>query len=81
MIRTAVAAVLLAGVLPAGLAGCAGDEALHGFTPPQTSVPEVAEGDFPTLGTRQEPGRTPLTPEAQQKLQRDLERLARTQSN
>lgn len=64
----------------AAVAGCAGGESLPGITPPHTDVPAVAADQFPTVGTTPAPNRAPaLTPQAQQKLQQDLERLARTQ--
>lgn len=70
----------IAGVLLCGLAACAGTEGLPGLAPPQTNVREVPDNTFPTIGTTAPSKRAPpLTPEAQQKLQRDLERLARTQ--
>ncbi|MFG1375899.1 hypothetical protein [Xanthobacter autotrophicus] len=70
----------LAGALLCALAACAGTEGLPGLTPPQTNVREVEDNTFPTIGTTAPSMRAPpLTPEAQQKLQHDLERLARTQ--
>lgn len=70
----------LAGALLSTLAACAGSEGLPGLTPPQTHVQEVPANAFPTVGTTASTSkRQPLTPEAQQKLQRDLENLARTQ--
>lgn len=70
----------LAGALLCALAACAGTEGLPGLTPPQTNVREVPDNAFPTIGTTAPSKRPPpLTPEAQQKLQHDLERLARTQ--
>ena len=82
--RTALAGALqraaIAGVLLCGLAACAGNEGLPGLTPPHTNVREVPDNAFPTVGTTAPSKRAPpLTPEAQQKLQSDLERLARTQ--
>lgn len=74
-LRGAVATALLA-----ALSACAGAEGLPGLAPPQTSVQPVPENAFPTLGAPPVDRRDPLTPEAQQKLQSDLERLARTQS-
>lgn len=69
----------LAGALACALAACAGSEGLPGLTPPHTNVREVPDNAFPTIGTTAPSKRAPLTPEAQQKLQHDLERLARTQ--
>ncbi|MFG1374535.1 hypothetical protein V5F32_20355 [Xanthobacter oligotrophicus] len=70
----------LAGALACALAACAGSEGLPGLTPPQTHVQEVPANAFPTIGTTaSSTKRPPLTPEGQQKLQRDLESLARTQ--
>ncbi|WP_348842209.1 hypothetical protein [Xanthobacter sp. KR7-65] len=62
------------------LAACAGGESVPGLTPPNPPVPQVPENAFPTLGAPPADRREPLTPEGQAKLQRDLERLARTQS-
>ncbi|MCG5237450.1 hypothetical protein [Xanthobacter oligotrophicus] len=70
----------LAGALVSALAACAGSEGLPGLTPPHTNVQEVPANAFPTIGTTaSSTKRPPLTPEGQQKLQRDLESLARTQ--
>lgn len=70
------AALLLA--LAGGLCACAGAN-IPGLSPPQTAVPEVDAAQFPTLGGPTPDRREPLTAEQQQKLQRDLERLARQQ--
>lgn len=67
-----------AGSLLLALAGCAGSN-IPGLAPPQTSVPEVDATTFPTLGAPPADRRDPLTAEQQQKLQRDLERVARQQ--
>ena len=61
-----------------GLSACAGSN-IPGLSPPQTAVPEVDATQFPTLGGPTPDRRDPLTAEQQQKLQRDLERLARQQ--
>ncbi len=76
VVPTLRAALLLA--LGASLSACAGSN-IPGLAPPQTSVPEVDATHFPTLGAPPAERRDPLTPEQQQKLQRDLERLARQQ--
>lgn len=69
-----VALVLLA------LTGCSSTEGLPGLSPPHTETPVVASDQFPSVGAPPAPNRAPaLTPQAQQKLQSDLERLARTQ--
>ncbi|MDI4664200.1 hypothetical protein K9U40_07620 [Xanthobacter autotrophicus] len=68
-----------AGLLLCALAACASEEGLPGLTPPHTNVAPVADNTFPTIGTAAASKRPPLTPEAQQKLQRDLERLAKDQ--
>ena len=69
-----IALVLLA------LPGCSSMEGLPGLSPPHTETPVVASDQFPTVGAPPAPNRAPaLTPQAQQKLQSDLERLARTQ--
>ncbi|MFG1192197.1 hypothetical protein [Xanthobacter flavus] len=75
-VPTLRAALFLA--LAASLSACAGS-GIPGLAPPQTSVPEVDATHFPTLGGPQPDRREPLTTEQQQKLQRDLERLARQQ--
>lgn len=68
----------LALAVAGSLAGCAGSN-IPGLSPPQTSVPEVEPTKFPTLGGSQPDRREPLTAEQQQKLQGDLERVARQQ--
>lgn len=75
-VPTLRAALLLA--LAASLSACAGS-GIPGLAPPQTSVPEVDATHFPTLGAPPAERRDPLTTEQQQKLQHDLERLARQQ--
>lgn len=76
--RKAVGAACVA-LLVAGLSGCAGEEPLAGLSPPHPNVPEVPDTNFPTVGTAASDRAPPLSPEAQQKLQKDLERLARDQ--
>lgn len=70
-----------AGLLLAGLSACAGEEPLAALAPPHPSVPEVPATSFPSVGTPTPDRTQPLTPEAQQKLQKDLERLSRQQAN
>lgn len=79
--RIALGRLVLAGVLLGGLAGCAGSDPLASLAPPQTHVPDVAEGTFPSVGTTTAPNRRePLTTEGQQKLQKDLESAAKKQA-
>lgn len=60
------------------LAGCAGETPIDSLVPPNPDVPQVAPDAFPTLGTTAQTGRPPpLTPEQRDKLQKDLENLAK----
>lgn len=71
---------LAAGLLVGGLAACAGSDPLAGLTPPNPQVPPVESDQFPTVGAPPSDRAAPLTPEGQQKLQKDLERAARQQA-
>ncbi|QRG05033.1 hypothetical protein EZH22_18100 [Xanthobacter dioxanivorans] len=72
-------AVLALAVL-AGLSACAGSDPLAALAPPNPQVPEVAPDQFPPVGAPPSDRAAPLTPEGQQKLQKDLERAARQQA-
>lgn len=75
-----VAGAAAIALLVLALPGCSSTEGLPGLSPPQTDTPVVASDQFPTIGAPPAPDRAPaLTPQAQQKLQQDLERLARAQ--
>lgn len=71
----------LAGVLLAALAGCAGHDPIASLAPPQTNVAAVPDDKFLSVGTTTAPDRRePLSTEQQQKLQKDLERVAKKQA-
>ncbi|MFS8038745.1 hypothetical protein ACI7BZ_17615 [Xanthobacter sp. AM11] len=78
-ILSACVRAALAGLALATLSACAGDDPAAGLTPPNPSVPQVPDTAFPSVGAPAAERAPALTPEAQQKLQKDLERLARTQ--
>lgn len=69
----------LAGLALATLSACASDDPAAGLAPPNPSVPQVPDTAFPSVGAPATERAPALTPEAQQKLQKDLERLSRTQ--
>ncbi|MGU3494881.1 hypothetical protein ACLBXM_12625 [Xanthobacteraceae bacterium A53D] len=74
-LRRLGAAVALASTL--ALAGCAGDSPASFLDPHVPEVPKVDPAAFPTVGAPEVKRRATLTPDAQAKLQRDLEVLSR----
>lgn len=76
--RRTLAGLALTALAALPLAGCAGDEPLSGGTAAAPAAQAATPSVFPTVGTPA-PKQEPLSPEAQAKLQKELERLARTQ--
>lgn len=70
---------MLAGLAAlAVLAACAGEAPVAGLAPPNPDVPQAAPDAFPTLGTTRDASRPPpLKPAERDKLEKELEALAK----
>ncbi|WP_156922350.1 hypothetical protein [Azorhizobium doebereinerae] len=74
-VRLGLRAAVLAAAL--ALAGCAGDSPLAFLNPHVPDVPKVEPTAYPTLGAPDVKRMPVLTPDAQAKLQKDLETLSK----